>query len=67
MLFDFLTGQGELDTMRNIFLNQGKEKFLSASSGGPPNWKNSTTTPPPQTTQNESAWPTSRESFKYNT
>lgn len=28
-------GAGELDTMRQIFLQQGKEKFLSGSSGGP--------------------------------
>nr|CAB3222742.1 zinc finger protein ArfGAP-1 [Phallusia mammillata] len=47
-------GVGELDTMKQIFIQQGKEKFLSGNSGGPVTWKQPT--PPP--TQPETSWPT---------
>jgi len=53
-------GAGELDTMRQIFLQQGKEKFLSGSSGGPVTWKQST--PPPISSQSQTdttSWPSS--------
>ncbi|XP_076803246.1 uncharacterized protein LOC143447174 isoform X2 [Clavelina lepadiformis] len=47
-------GVGELDTMKQIFLTQGKEKFFSGSAGGPVTWKQPT--PPPS--QNDTSWPT---------
>ena len=58
----WFTGAGELDTMRQIFLQQGKEKFLSASSGGPVTWKQPT--PPPLSTPSQitTTWPSAATS-----